>query len=133
MNISLAHFGLEKENSAPASHSNFFVFKRHRKARQRAREAASRGNPILCSDPSTVCVVPMDPVPLKPLMPGASALPTEGSSFPSQQLLPEDFLGWKSEPGKLPKFSTLPPGMKNEEVGQKSLAVSFTSFMTLWR
>jgi hypothetical protein len=36
-------FGHGKENGVPVSHSNIFLFKRHRKVRQRARDAASRG------------------------------------------------------------------------------------------
>lgn len=33
----------EKENGIPDSHCNIFVFQRHRKIRQRTRNAASRG------------------------------------------------------------------------------------------
>lgn len=32
-----------RERKVPVSHSNIFLFKRHQKVRQRARDAASRG------------------------------------------------------------------------------------------
>lgn len=53
---------------------------------------------------------------------------------PADKFSQKTFLGGKSEPRNVLKFSTLhlPLGMKNEEVGQKPFFF-FNSFTTLWK
>lgn len=120
MYITFVSFQHEKQYGVTASHCNFFVFKSDQKVKQRPRNAASRGeahSPLWLS--STVGEVLIQPVPS--LTPGARSqvLYPRKAPFPQvDKFSQKTFLGGKSELGNIPKFSTLPQRMKNEEEGR---------------
>lgn len=120
MYITFVSFQHEKEYAVPASHGNFYVFKRHRKVKQRCRDAAPRGKIPLSSLTLLYCGRGchrthslFDPWSQEP-----GALTTEGSISPSWQILPEDFLGWEIRTWKCSKIRHLAP--ENEEWGRRA-------------